>query len=209
MLLVVNLGLLALLVSLWLTPRGDWIGVHWVAPKALPPALDGAAGLPPTGVDLNRYVATLERPLFVASRRPPPPAHTASAPAGPDPFPDVRLLAVYGNQTVGGVVLSVDARVKRLKLGESINGWTLKSVSPNTVELARADDVRTVEIKRGASLEPLVAGAGPATTDGGAANTRSTALDAAQRRDREERKAQTMRMNALRARLGAPPLPEP
>jgi len=210
LLVIVNLALLGWLASRWVTPAGEWLGVKWPSPAAMRPALDGGNALPQTGVDVGRFVATLERPLFVATRRPPPPPQAASAAAVTDPLTDLRLLGVYGNQQVGGVIVRVDSRVRRLKVGESLNGWTLRSVRPDAVELARGDEVRSIEIKRTAVIEPQLASAdGAAAGASPAGNARSSALDEVQRRDREERRAQTMRMNALRARMGVPPLPEP
>lgn len=211
LLVVVNLALLGWLVSRWLTPSGEWIGVRWTAPVPQRPTLEGGTALPQTGVDLSRFVATLEKPLFVATRRPPPPPQAASAPSAADPLTDLRLLGVYGNQQVGGVIFRVDSRVRRLKVGETLNGWTLRSVQANAVELARGDEVRSIEIKRTAGLEPQPTSADLPTTSAAqpGMGARSAALEEMQRREREERRAQIMRMNALRARMGAPPLPEP
>ena len=210
-LVVVNLALLGWLVSRWLTPAGEWIGVKWTAPAPQRPALEGGLALPQTGVDLSRFVATLEKPLFVATRRPPPPPQAASAPGAADPLTDLRLLGVYGNQQVGGVIFRVDSRVRRLKVGETLNGWTLRSVQANAVELTRGDEVRSIEIKRTAGLEPQPTAADAPVTGAAQPGTgaRSAALEEMQRREREERRAQILRMNALRARMGAPPLPEP
>lgn len=212
LLVAIDLALLAWLAARWITPQGEWIGVKWTPPAAQRPSLDGGAPLPQTGVEVGRFVATLERPLFVPTRRPPPPPQAASAPAPADPLTDLRLLAVYGNQQVGGVIVRVDSRVRRLKLGETLNGWTLRSVQPHAVELARGDEVRSIEIKRTAGLEPQPTASGaPVAGEGqsAASNARSAALEEMQRREREERRAQITRMNAIRARMGAPPLPEP
>lgn len=208
LLLVLNLLLLGWLASRWITPSGEWIGVQWMPPAAQRPVLDGGAALAPTGIEVGRFVATLERPLFVATRRPPPPPQAASAAA--DPLNDLRLLGVYGNEQGGGVILSVDSRVRRVKLGESLNGWTLRSVKPNAVELARGDEVRSVEIRRAAPEPgPAPAGAQPAAMASPAPAARSAELDEKARRELEQRRAQIMRQNALRARVGLPPLPEP
>lgn len=216
LLVAVNLALLGWLALRWITPEGEWIGLKWVAPAAQRPALDGGAALPQTGVELGRFVATLERPLFVATRRPPPPPQAASAAVAADPLSDLRLLGVYGNQQAGGVIVRVDSRVRRLKVGESLGGWTLRGVQAQAVELARGDEVRRIEIKRSAGIEPQLASADGAAGSGApagaaapATNARSAALEEMQRREREERRAQIMRMNALRARMGVPPLPEP
>ncbi|GAB1390524.1 hypothetical protein MASR1M6_27060 [Rubrivivax sp.] len=62
----------------------------------MPPALDAEAPLPATEVDVARYVATLEKPLFSPSRRPPPPPQAASAAPVVDTPPDLRVLGLYG-----------------------------------------------------------------------------------------------------------------
>ncbi len=197
---VLNLGLLGWLLLLWLTPQGEWVGIRWQPPAALSPTVDSGNPLPVTDINLGRYVATLERPLFVISRRPPPPPPVTTTPPV-DPFPNVRLMAIYGNAEVGGIVAAIDGRLRRLKLGDAVNGFALKNLQSGSVQLARGDDVRTIELKRSNGTEPPVAVAG-----GDAAPPRQSA---AAQSELDERRRAALRRNERRARSGLPPLPIP
>lgn len=208
MLVVLNLALAGLLAWLWFTPAGALRDLRWQPPQPVPPALADARALPNVDIDVARYVATLERPLFVPTRRPPPPPQAvASAPVA-DPLPQIRLLGLYGNDQVGGVIASIDGQVRRLRVGESIGSWSVKEVRRNEVVIARADDVRTIALVRSASdaAVPETVAAGDSARSG----TASTPTAQAQRqRDVERARNQVRRMNVLRARSGLPPLPEP
>jgi hypothetical protein len=211
-----NLALAGLLAWLWLTPGGELRHVRWEPPAPLPPALADAKALPEFDVDLVRYVATLERPLFVPTRRPPPkPEEVAAAPPPPDPLPDIRLLGLYGNQDVGGMIARIDGQVRRLRVGESIGTWSVKEVRRNEVVIVRADDVRTIELKR-AGADTAVADAdgggrptASASASASASPTAASSAEAQRQREIERARNQVRRMNALRARSGLPPLPEP
>ena len=191
--------LAAALVWLWVTPQGQIKGVHWQAPDVVRPSLDGGASLGGTGVELGRYVATLDRPLFLPTRRPPPPL--AASAVAIDPFPDVRLLAVWGNAERGGALTAIDGQLRRTKVGESIAGWTLKSLSSKSAEFVRGDDVRSVEIKRMLGSEALALSSGKAGTPASA--------DGRRQADMEEARRHVRNMNAIRAKYGFAPLPEP
>ena len=193
-------GLAALLGWLWVTPQGQLKGVSWQPPAVVKPVLDGGASLGGTGVELGRFVATLDRPLFLPTRRPPPPPQAASA-AAVDPFPDVRLLAVYGNAERGGALTAVNGQLRRTKVGDSFSGWTLKSLSPTGAEFARGDEVRSVDIKRVIGSESLALSTGKPGAAMSAEASRQADLEDARRRVRN--------MNAVRAKYGFAPLPEP
>ncbi len=157
-----------------------------------------------------RYAATLERPLFMPGRRPPPPTpppgEVAAAPV--DPLPDIQLLGLYGSADAGGVIARVDGQVRRLRLGESVGSWAVKELRTNAVVVARADDVRTIELRRstGAPVEDTVAARATATAS---PPGRPPAAQAALQREIEQARERVRRMNALRARSGLPPLAEP
>lgn len=201
--LALCVALAAGLAWLWLTPQGQLKGVVWTPPAPIKPALDSGAALPATGVDLGQMVTALDRPLFAPTRRPPPPPQAASAPVV-DPFPDMRLLATYGNGSVGGAVALVDGRIVRAKLGDAISGWVLKTLSPKGAELVQGGDTRFVELSRvvGNELAAQAAAAGRGAAPPGS-------YEAVRQREREEARIQVRRMNALRANMGLAPLPEP
>lgn len=208
MLVVLNLALAGVLAWLWFTPAGALRDVRWQPPQPVPPALADAKALPEFDIDVARYVATLERPLFVPTRRPPPPPQdVASAPAA-DPLPQIRLLGLYGNEQVGGVIASIDGQVLRLKVGEAIGSWSVREVRRNEVVIARADDVRTIALVRSPS-DAAAAESVDASGSSRAAAATPPAAQAQRQRDIERARNQVRRMNVLRARSGLPPLPEP
>jgi len=215
LLAALNLALVALLAWLWLTPQGELRNLRWVPPEPVRPALADAPPLPVFEIDVNRYVATLERPLFAPTRRPPPPPQAAASAPAVEALPDIRLLGLYGGGGAGGVIASVDGKVRRLRVGEAIAGWSLKEVRGNELVLARGDETRSIELKRSTGAEPppvATAGGQPAgagTAAAPAAGGAATAAQAAHKQDIERARQQVRRMNVLRARSGMPPLPEP
>lgn len=201
--MVISLG--AWVLSLWIGPKGEPIGTRWVPPAAVKPDIGQGKPLPQLQVDLGRFVATLERPLFVPTRRPPPPPPPPASTPAVEPLPPMRLLAVYGNADAGGLLAVIDGRIKRVKLGETIYGWTVNALQRSGVELSRGDEKVLVEIKRGAGPDPGVDGA----SAGAAGPPATQAFDAMRARELQERRRATTLTNELRARAGLPPLPLP
>lgn len=203
-----NLALLAVLTWLWVTPQGALRDVRWLAPQPVRPALVDAQALPAFNVDLSRYLATLERPLFTPSRRPPRVLETAASVPPPEPFPDIRLVGVYGMQGAGGVIAVVDGRVRRMQLGASIGDWSLKEVRSSEIVLGRGDDVRTIQLRRSTGTEPPLTAAGSAPASASPSGL-PPAAEAVRQVEMERVRTQVRRMNVLRARAGKPLLPEP
>lgn len=219
LLVLANVGLTLWLASLWFTPDGRPIDVRWKPPAPVPPTLDAAEVLPATGVELSRYVATLERPLFSPSRRPPPPEAASAAPVVDTP-PDLHVLGLYGTHTGsgdgateprGGVIARVDGQVKRLKVGDAIGRWTLKALRPpGEVVLALGDVEQAYLLQRTAASPPPSASADNAPTDSSPSlQPQRPAANPYYQRQVDEARANVRRVNALRARSGLPPLPEP
>jgi hypothetical protein len=187
LLVLANLALAAWVGWMWFTPAGQIKGVQWQRPAPLAPSLDADGSLPETGVDASRYVATLERPLFSPSRRMPAPPPPPSAAPVVDAPPDIRV-----------------------KLGEAVGRWTLKALRPGEAVLAAGESEQVYPLLRAASGEPppspIADNAGAA---GGSSAPRAPAADAMRQRQIEEARANVRRVNALRARMGLPPVPEP
>jgi hypothetical protein len=215
LLLLLNLGLLAWLAWQWFTPQGQWKGVHWQPPAPLKPALDGGVALPETGIELGRYVATLERPLFAPSRRPPPPPLAASAPPVViDTPPDLRVLGLYGARGEGagsgGMIARIDGQVRRVRVGGSVGRWTLKELRPGEAVLSLNGTEQTYPLRRAGPDEPPVSASADNAGSGAAASpARPTAAQASMQKEIELARERVRRMNVLRARSGLPPLPEP
>lgn len=220
LLLLANLGLAFALAALWFTPEGRLANVRWQPPASVPPALDAGAALPGTGVELARYVATLEQPLFSPSRRPPPRPQVAGAAApAVDTPPELYVLGLYGThagqgtgEARGGMIARIDGQVKRVKIGDAIGRWTLKALRPGEAVLALGDSEHVYPLQRttSATSTPASASADNAPTESSSSATpRIPAVNSYYQRQVDEARANVRRVNALRARSGLPPLPEP
>lgn len=87
---------------------------------------------------LNDYRDIIERPLFLADRRPPeetPEQSTVSETPAADE--DLVLLGVVLTPDANMALLQVDqgGQVARLRVGEKVKGWELQSVQANQVHL--------------------------------------------------------------------------
>lgn len=127
-------------------------------PFLVPSAADLA--LPP----LETFSETLNRPLFTATRRPPSPLaalHGQAAPAAPAPPERTgpkgeRLL--LGTYLLNGIVVAGDRKIvmlkhagsgKTLRVGEgdTLDDWTVSSVSADQVTLRRGDREEKMSIR--------------------------------------------------------------
>lgn len=116
-------------------------------------------GNPLWSVPLSALTVTQERPIFSASRRPPPRAIAGpqivpvAAPSRPPPEPERSTLMLIG-AVVGdddAVAVFVDRNTQgivRLRSGDSHGGWQLSSVLPREVTLKRADKVEVLSLRR-------------------------------------------------------------
>lgn len=143
------LAAVAGLASMWLDSNGQLRDIVWTPPVPRPvqlelPALPaGAAG---GDADVGRLVATLDRPLFSPSRRPPPPPPPPAPPKPVDPLADVQLFGVFGGNGVGGVLARFNGQLKRVKVNENIGEWTVKGVRDREVTFARGDETRVLRL---------------------------------------------------------------
>jgi hypothetical protein len=202
-LLVANAALAAGLAWLWVTPQGELRSVRWTPPAAIKPVLTDSAA-PPWTADLGSFMAALDRPLFSATRKPPAKPEAAAAVVA-DTLNDVRVLGLYSTGTVGGAIVRAEGKIRRVRPGDTLGGWTIKEVRPAELVLARGDDQRTLDIKRGPDLGPDTPGT--ATPTASAPSAPGGTGDLNQRRQQEANDS-TARVNALRARAGLPPLPQ-
>lgn len=116
-------------------------------------------GNPLWSVPLSALTATQERPIFSASRRPPPRAVAASPVAevqAPPPkqveAPPPPLLlvgAVIGEgDAIAILVNRFDQKVVRLRQGESLGGWSLTEVQPREVTFKLGDRSEVLALQR-------------------------------------------------------------
>jgi general secretion pathway protein N len=113
-------------------------------PNTMRADLPARAGREPRGnplwaIPLKSLTATRERPLFLPSRRPPAPPAVAGPPPPPAPPPPppaaperprVSLVGAVAGEAEGIAILLDQATrdIIRLRIGETLSGWTLRSV---------------------------------------------------------------------------------
>jgi len=111
-------------------------------------------GNPLWGVPIDKLNATRERPLFTASRRPPAPPAPAEPPAEippPPAKPERPLLTLVGTVTgeSQNVVVVQDQTTKslvRLRVGEAVSGWCLRSIDARRVTVEKHSQIVTVAL---------------------------------------------------------------
>jgi general secretion pathway protein N len=118
------------------------------------------SGNPLWSVPLSVLTATQERPIFSASRRPPPravvapPVDQVSAPAPqkaaePERPPLALIGAVVGESDAIAVFLDrTNQKIVRLRQGETHAGWALNSVQGREVTLKKADRTEILVLQR-------------------------------------------------------------
>lgn len=123
------------------------------------PAAPRLMGNPLWGVPLSALTATQERPIFSASRRPPPraiagpPVQPVSTPMPPPVLPEVLQLvligAVVGDRDAIAIFLDrTNQAIVRLRSGQSHAGWVLESVERREVTLKKADRTEVLLLQR-------------------------------------------------------------
>lgn len=200
---LLNLGLALALAWLWVDETGQPRPQVWTAPAALAPGATAAAAAPTAAAPGNpaQYMAILDRPLFAPDRRPPPPPQPPAPPPPPDPLADLALYGVYGSGEQGGILVKSDGRLRRIRIGEGLGGWTVQSVQGRQVTLSSADETRTLFLAHvyGARPKPV---APPAAVSPGIPPDRQAvqaqAMDEARERQRQN--------NEIRRRAGLPAL---
>ncbi|MBR1132147.1 general secretion pathway protein GspN [Bradyrhizobium iriomotense] len=140
------------------------------APSRSPVNREAMRGNPLWAVPLAALSETNERPIFSASRRPPPvisvPASQAPPiPSGPPPA-ELRLVlvgtVVGGDQSVGIFVDETSKATLRLKLDGNYQGWRLSSVHQREVTMVRGDLSETLTFPKAGGATPAT---GPAVAE--------------------------------------------
>src|SRR5882672_8322934 len=130
-------------------------------------------GNPLWSIPLSVLPATQKRPIFSASRRPPPravmaPVELASAPqpekqAEPDRLALTLVGAVVGDSDAIAVFLDrTSQKIIRLRQGDTHSGWVLSAVQGREVTLKKADRSETLVLQRQEGTAVAPAALGPA-----------------------------------------------
>lgn len=165
---LINVALALTLAWMWVGADGDLRNTHWDAP---PPHLTDFAGmlpaLPgPALADTGQFMAMLDRPLFSSSRRPPPPPPPPQAEAPPvDNLAAASVSGLFYGDGVGGIIINIGGKHRRVRLNEVIEGWTVKTIEGRAVTLVRGGEQRVLQLPRGALT--TYSGLAPAPAAGG------------------------------------------
>jgi hypothetical protein len=212
---LVNLGLAGGLASLWVDhnaqplPELIWRSPEAVSPEIAAPQLalmtDPQAGNP------SAYPEILARPIFAADRRPPPPPAPPKPPVQPppppppDPFASVNLTGLFSGAN-GGVLASVEGKMRRVKIGQQIGAWTLESIDGREATFKRGEQERKLRLAYAKLNVPVpvpVPAAVPNVPGRPAATPQALPANV-----QEEQRERLRRRNELRTRNGLPPLTE-
>lgn len=150
-LIAVNVLLALALTAMWVDPQGQLRHVHWVRPDPIQadymqmlPVLPGREP-----VRTDTFLALLERPLFSSTRRPPPPPPPPVPTPPPDLLANAQVLGVYaGDAASSGAIVRIDGKGRRIRLGESINGWQLSSVKERSAVFISGGQTRELQLVR-------------------------------------------------------------
>lgn len=134
------------------------------------------SGNPLWSVPLSVLTATQERPIFSASRRPPPravagpPIQPVIAPVAKPSEPERPALALIGAVVGDSDAIAVfldrtNQQIVRLRSGDTHAGWVLSSVQGREVTLKRAEQTEVLVLQRqdgsGSPPIPGIPGAPP------------------------------------------------
>lgn len=142
LLVLINVGLVVAIVAVWALGSSRWQAPEPVAPDRALFALPDATV---TAADAYSRDTLLDRPVFLASRRPFPPEPVAAAggapkaAAAPDALDSARLTGLLDDGAGAVAILNVDGKSRRLRQGDMLDGWTLQSVERQSAVFADRD----------------------------------------------------------------------
>lgn len=168
-----NALLLCILVACWVTPSGALRGTTWAAPA--PRLTDFASQLPtlpgPMPADIASFVGLLERPLFSPTRRPPAATSQGAPEAKVDNLSTAKLTGIFNSPGASGLIMRMGDKDMRVQLHQSLDGWTLKSLTDREATFASGGQTRVLQLKR-ADVSQAAPGSPAASAAAGAAPRR-------------------------------------
>ena len=98
------------------------------------------------------------RPLFWASRRPLEVVAKLQDPkAISGELKDIKLVGLFGSGEQAGIIALVKGKKQRILLGDTVEGWTLKSVQPSELVVSNGKRTETLVLQQGTvSAKPFV-----------------------------------------------------
>jgi general secretion pathway protein N len=117
---------------------------------------------------------TLARPLFSATRRPPPRGDNPAADTGLD---DARLTGIVTEPGHRFAIFApAGARVLTVTEGETVSGWRIESITPRDVSLTGPGGTKTLQPKIDPNLVPPPPPPSPANAGAGSVNRPAAAV---------------------------------
>lgn len=137
--------------------------MSWTPPEPVAVSLDVGgldphAGVTAASADRSEFVM---RPLFWTTRRPPPPAPAPAAVATEDVFAGLQLVGLFGSEggAEGGAIVRHDGAVKRVGLGQELNGWRLERIEGMRLVFSASGASRDVLLKHAEQVRGPAPGA--------------------------------------------------
>ncbi|MEE4144974.1 MAG: hypothetical protein V2I26_09250 [Halieaceae bacterium] len=151
-----RIELVAVLLGLLLCLQLALGALHLVtlsAPDPVTPAPDSLrvpTVLSPVAVAASERNEIISRPLFWSSRRPLEEVAVLADPKNKaGELKGVKLVGLFGSGEQSGIIALVKGEKRRILLGDAIEGWTLKSVSPLQLVVANGERTETLALERG------------------------------------------------------------
>ena len=187
----------------------------WTPPAAVLPELAKPVPAPLSGASAAnpaQYLAMLERPLFAPDRRPPPPPAPPALPAPPpappppDPLGNVQISGIFSGDPAG-IIANVDGKARRVRINDSIGGWTLKSISGREVTFGQGSDSRQLRMNYSRLGPPVVRATAPNMVPAAPGQAPPATTSTAQN-SQDEGRERLRRRNEIRAARGLPLITE-
>jgi len=151
-----RIELVALLLGLLLGLQLAWGALRLLtlaSPEPVAPAADSLqlpAVVGPAVVATAGRNEIISRPLFWSSRRPVDGVATLADPGSrPGELEGVRLLGLFGSGKQAGVIALVQNQKRRILLGDTVEGWTIESITPHTLVVSNGERSETLALQQG------------------------------------------------------------
>lgn len=151
-------GLVWLDILMWFDENGHLKNSSWAAPDPLIFDIAGQLTPLPTEGSIGNvaFLSVTERPLFSRTRRPPlppPPPPPPPTPVAPDIFSNALVKGVLNYPGGSGVIIEMSGKSRRIRTGESVDGWQLSRVEGSSAVFTSGDARRSIPLSRAASLK--------------------------------------------------------
>lgn len=155
---IICMGLIGIVGWLWVDEDGELKNVKWSTPQAVRPDIYSKItrlGAPDPIASVH-FLSTTERPLFSRTRRPPlppPPPPPPPVPVAPDIFSGAVLKGIANYQGGGAVIMDISGRSRRIKIGDSFEGWRLLKIEGAVAVFTSGNSQRVIQLTKQAAVK--------------------------------------------------------